>query len=108
MENNKLDKEILKLSFEDFQDLGKHVTTWHRINYCQAWYGAIALKNKLYYIIQSYNTIVAIYSTNTEILYSIGRFSVTTYQHIRKYKINYTPNKYNTKEYNLELCNWFK
>lgn len=108
MENKTLDKEILKLSYEDFQNLGKHVTIWNRINSCQAWFGAISLDGSLYYIVLSYNTIVAIYSPNTGVLYSVGRFSMTTYQHIRKYKNNYTPNKYNTKEINLELCNWFK
>ena len=74
---------------------------WIRINHCQAWFTRI---NDMIFI-KSYGTIVALFDGDT--LYSNGRYSNTTYQHIRKFKNDYTPQGYNTKETNLERCNWY-
>lgn len=94
---------MLQLTFNQFQDLKQNVTKWTRINHCQAWFGYEPTHN--IYLIKSYNTIVAYYDLDT--LYSLGRFSMTTYQHIRKYRDNYTKKLYYTKEKNLEMVNWF-
>lgn len=95
---------MLQLTFNQFQELQFNVTKWFRILNCQAWYGFDPV-NKIY-LVKSYDTIVA-YDDETT-LYSLGRFSMTTYQHIRKYRNNYTKNGYKTHEQNLELVNWFK
>ena len=76
----------------------------NRINKCQAWY--VTYSNIK--IVKSYQTIVAVYVEDVDTLFSIGRFSATTYQHIRKFRNNYLPNTYKTKEYNLELVNWYR
>ena len=74
---------------------------WIRINHCQAWFTRI---NDMVFI-KSYDTIVALFDGDT--LYSNGRYSNTTYKHIRKFRNDYTPQGYNTKETNLERCNWY-
>lgn len=76
----------------------------HRINHCQAWF----IEYGNFKIVKSYNTIVAVYCKDIDVLFSIGRFSNTTYQHIRKFRNNYLPNTYRTKEINLELVNWYR
>lgn len=91
------------------QELKHSVNDWKRINHCNAFYS-----NSLYYdeepfiLVKSYNTIVAIYFSKMNLLISLGRFSITTYQHIRKFRNNYTLLGYNAREINLELVNWFK
>lgn len=74
-----------------------------RLNCCQAWiytddYGRKWLK--------SYNTVVAVYSPIEDRLYVFGRYSSTTYQHVRKFR-NTLPNYYNTTEVNIEYENWY-
>lgn len=61
------------------------------------------------YVLKSYNTYVAIYSREQKHLVSLGRFSHTTYQHVRKFK-NWllTSGEVLESEDNLELVNWFK
>ena len=78
-------------------------TNKNRINKCQAWF----LDCGNYVLIKSYKTIVAVYDKTDRTLYSFGRYSITTYQHIRKYRNDYTPDMYKTKEVNCEFCNWF-
>lgn len=95
---------MLQLTFNQFQDLKQNVTNWIRINHCQAWFGYEPTYKV--YLIKSYDTIVAYEDKDT--LYSLGRFTMTTYQHIRKYRNDYSKNKVYTKEKNLELVNWFK
>lgn len=75
-----------------------------RVNHCQAWF----VETKDWIILKSYSTIVAIYCKKVDTLYSVGRFSSTTYQHIRKFRNNYCPSSYMTGEMNLELVNWYK
>lgn len=76
---------------------GMHVE-WKRLAKCQAWYwvwgGMIFLK--------SYDTIVAVYSGQYDTLFSYGRYSNTTYQHIRKFRNTCTPHMWETKEENLQ------
>lgn len=95
---------MLQLTFNQFQELKSNVLKWNQILHCQAWYGWDAI-NKVW-LIKSYDTIVA-YDDETT-LYSLGRFSMTTYQHIRKYRDNYTDKLWKIAEKNLELVNWFK
>lgn len=98
-------KDNLYLSM---QELKYRVDDWERINYCNAFYS-----NYLYHdydafmLVKSYNTIVAIYFPTICLLVSLGRFSRTTYQHIRKFRKN-TGQWRNITEINLELVNWFK
>lgn len=77
--------------------------TEKRVNKCQAWF--VDTGDML--ILKSYNTIVAVYDKQSKILFSCGRYTMTTYQHIRKFRNNYTPSMHYTTEANLELCNWF-
>ena len=79
----------------------------HRVNRCQAWFTEYAFLGRTVILLRSYNTIVAFYVKELDTLVSIGRYSMTTYQHIRKFRNNYLPNSYNTKEINLERVNWF-
>lgn len=95
---------MLQLTFNQFQELQFNVAKWSRILNCQAWYGYDPI-NKIY-LVKSYDTIVAYDDDKT--LYSLGRFSRTTYQHVRKYRDNYAKDGYKTNEVNLELVNWFK
>ena len=79
----------------------------HRINYCQAWYNNITLAGRKLLLVRSYDTIVAFYDEDTDCLVSLGRYTMTTYQHIRKFRNNYLPNTWKTEEINVELVNWF-
>lgn len=77
-----------------------------RINKCEAYY--FNRPDSPITLILSYDTIVGGYDKENKILYSFGRYTRTTYSHIRKFRNDYTDNGYNTEEHNLELCNWFK
>ena len=96
----------MKKEFDYWQKLYANTNAEEkRLHKCQAWYkelwdGTIMLK--------SYNTVVAVYDVWTDTLVSLGRFSNTTYQHVRKFRNDICPNGYNTKEQNLELVNWYK
>lgn len=85
----------------DYDSFGDPLPKWHRICHCQAWYANVG---DLVFI-KSYNTIVAVYDGKT--LFSNGRYSMTTYQHIRKFRNNYTREMYKTPEINLERVHWF-
>lgn len=78
---------------------------WHRINHCQAWFYETQFNGDRVVFIRSYNTVVGFLYQGT--LYSLGRYSMTTYQHIRKFRNNYTRDSYNTPEKNLALVDWF-
>ena len=79
--------------------------SWERINRCQAWFSETWFNGSRVTLVRSYNTIVAFMYDGT--LYSLGRYSMTTYQHIRKFRNNYTRDSYNTPEKNLALVDWF-
>ena len=81
---------------------------WKRVNRCQAWYtGEGSCK-----VLRSYETVVALYDEMENVLYSYGRYSMTTYQHIRKFRdLMATENgiiPWDVQEVNLELVNNFK
>lgn len=85
----------------------EHADLWRlpatRLFHCTAWYytddnGWIWLK--------SYNTIVAVYVPEDDTVYSFGRYSSTTYQHVRKFS-NMMPSYYRTNEVNIEYENWY-
>ena len=78
---------------------------WKRINHCQAWFCESWFKGDEVTFIRSYDTVVAFLYKG--VLYSLGRYSMTTYQHIRKFRNNYTRDTYNTPEKNLGLVDWF-
>lgn len=86
-----------------FQRYQMHEIKPKRLNKCQAW--MYETDNGLIWL-KSYNTIVAVYSKGEDILYVIGRYSATTYQHVRKFR-NQLPNYWNTPEINLEYENWY-
>ena len=88
----------------------------NRINCCQAYftnfqYVLIEHEEEEYefiikaIFIKSYNTYVAVYLPEFDYLISFGKYSMTTYQHIRKYHKNYCPSY--TLEYNTGYTNWF-
>lgn len=90
------------------RDMFIHRDLWRlpatRLAKCTAWYytddnGWIWLK--------SYNTIVAVYTPTMRTLYSFGRYSSTTYQHVRKFRNNVLPDMHNTCEVNIEYENWY-
>ena len=70
---------------------------WKRANHCQAWF----CKRDGYWWLKSYSTIVAVYDEDLDMLISFGRYSATTYQHVRKFRNNYLPHGWDTTEMNL-------
>ena len=70
---------------------------WKRVNHCQAWF----CKRDGYWWLKSYSTIVAVYDEDLDMLISFGRYSATTYQHVRKFRNNYLPHGWDTTEMNL-------
>ena len=97
---DRFEKHITGVKF-DYESFGDSLPKWTRINRCEAWFTRV---DSLIFV-KSYNTIVAVYDGKT--LYSNGRYSMTTYQHIRKFRNNYTADGYMTPEVNLERVNWF-
>lgn len=85
-------------------DIVRKLAKEKRVNRCQAWY--YKDRNGDMYL-RSYVTLVAVYKADEKVLYSLGRYSMTTYQHIRKFRNDYCPDGHKTKEENLELVNWF-
>ena len=96
-------QEMLKETYENMQYITIPKTNKNRVHKCQAWYEEIGN----FIVLQSYDTIVAVYSKSERILYSFGRYSMTTYQHIRKFRNDYLPDMHNTKEINCGFVNWF-
>lgn len=58
--------------------------TWRRLYSCKAW--TLQSVYSKWIILQSYNTIVAAYDKNVEILYVFGYYSATTSQHVSKFR----------------------
>ena len=96
-------REWLKEIYDNTDKMFIEETNKNRVHKCQAWFKDYGV----YVALKSYNTIVAIYDKSERILYSFGRYSRTTYQHIRKFRNDYLPDMHNTKEVNCEFCNWF-
>lgn len=81
---------------------------WKRVKKCKAWY----TEDGEVRVLRSYHTIVALYDYRDNLLTSYGRYSVTTYQHIRKFREVIAQDRgiapWDIKEVNLELVNYFK
>ena len=88
-------------------DHGK-TRNWKRVSRCQAWY----IGEGTWKALRSYDTVVALYDEMENVLYSYGRYSMTTYQHIRKFRNLMGMERgiapWNIQEINLELVNYFK
>ena len=86
----------------------EHADSWrlplNRVAKCQAWY---CTDDKGWKWLKSYTTVVAVYVPEDDTLYSFGRYSSTTYQHVRKFRNNYLPNMHMTNEVNIEYENWY-
>lgn len=113
--NNEIIESFYNISQDDdfMFNLKQSTYSWKRINKCSAYYLKADLtplcndKPVRYSVtfIRSYNTIVAIYFPEFKALISFGRYSMTTYQHIRKFREN---NVFGISyEYNMEYENWF-
>ena len=89
------------------EEKASEVKKWERLLQCEAWVGdaegCVMLK--------SYGTVVATYIVAEQILLSRGRYSMTTYQHVRKFRnemgkrFNVAP--WNIEEINAEIDDWF-
>ena len=103
-------KETAKNLMELVQTAYDHGKTrnWKRVNRCQAWY----IGEGTWKALRSYDTVVALYDEMENVLYSYGRYSMTTYQHIRKFRnlmgMERRIAPWNIQEVNLELVNYFK
>ena len=60
-------------------------STAKQLNHCSAWYFDIAKNGKGYTVLQSYYTVVALFSHHTGTLYVFNYYSRTTAQHISKF-----------------------
>ena len=85
--------------------------TWKRLLKCQAWYQELHTRDTIelnIIVLKSYGTIVAIYDLENNTLISRGRYSMTTYQHISKFRnMLITSGRKVTREHNLNLISWF-
>ena len=68
-----------RMSYKEFPDLIPH-----RLYYCKAW--TLQSAYSRWILLQSYNTIVAAYDKNTEILFVFDYYSATTSQHVAKFQ----------------------
>ena len=91
------------------------VQDYSRLRHCTAWVGTQVYGDKLYRVLKSYSTIVALYDVQTNTLVEYGHFSSTTYQHISKfrtdmyleYQVRSNIPAYHVNRINLEMCDWF-
>lgn len=89
--------------------IDKYGDDWKQLYHCTAW----TRSTDDFVFLKSYNTIVAVYDKMDGVTYVFGRYSMTTYQHIRKFR-NLMWEKFHTvdkpwmmPEKNLELVDWF-
>lgn len=113
MKNNIISHDIVTMYSDVFNEFDEELTRigasyeWKRLYSCRAWHARVAD----YEVLVSYNSIVAFYDYLTDRLIVRGRYSMTTYQHIRKfrnlmgYSLGIKP--WDIEEINLELVNWF-
>ena len=92
----------------------KGTTGWTRLNKCSAWY----IEDGDFVWLLSYTTIVACFNKYNDVLVSFGRYSNTTYMHVRKFRnevcypivirkyMTGKPHEY-LMERNMEYENWF-
>lgn len=93
-------------SFLELRDnaLVDRTIEWVQLSRCTAWYA----KYRDVYLLKSYNDIVAVFYPNYNNLFVFGRYSMTTYKHIRKFytrclEIIYPP----ITLYNLGIDDYF-
>ena len=97
------------------QNGGPTVKDYSRLRHCTARVGTLMYGDKLYRVLKSYSTIVALYDVQTNTLVEYGHFSSTTYQHISKfstdmyleYQVRSNIPAYHVNRINLEMCDWF-
>lgn len=105
-------KHIAKSLLQSGTGVDARYTRPVRVGKCQAYIQDAMVGDSKVVVVRSYKTIVAMYDWEENMLYSFGRFSATTYQHIRKardiiaYRRGIAP--WDITEENLELVNWFK
>ncbi len=107
MESRTFYEALATLVMDNVRGFDIPQTPKNRINYCKAWYAEQEVAGRKIIAVRSYNTLVAFYDIATDCLVSLGRFTMTTYQHIRKFRNNYLPNMWKTSEINVEFVNWF-
>ena len=56
-----------------------------RLKSCKAWFYQIEIEDRTYTVLQSYATLVALYSPRTGTVYAFDQYSSTTTQHIYKF-----------------------
>lgn len=67
-----------------------------------------------YVVLVSYDTVVALYDVQARVIVERGRYSMTTYQHVGKFRYDMweeympTDKPWEIERINLELVNWFK
>ena len=97
------------------QNGGRTVQGYSRLRHCSAWVGTQMYGDKLYRVLKSYSTIVALYDVQTNTIVEYGHFSSTTYHHIAKfssdmyleYQVRSNIPAYHVNRINLEMCDWF-
>ena len=93
--------ELRNMFYQDVLN-GRFFPKWKKLLSCKAEY----CDYRDFTFLRSYNTIVAVFNKYNNMLISYGRYSSTTYQHIRKFRDNVCGG-YNIKERNLEYENWY-
>ena len=84
-----------------------------RLYHCSAWF--TGGDNPHYVFLKSYNTVVAVFDRDEKTVVAFGRYSMTTYQHVRKFRNRMWELWCNArecaardiKEVNMEKENWF-
>ena len=97
------------------QNGGRTVQDYSRLRHCTAWVGTQMYGDKLYRVLKSYSTNVALYDVQTNTIVEYGHFTSTTYQHIAKfssdmyleYQVRSNIPAYHVNRINLEMCDWF-
>lgn len=80
-------------------DNEKYLMNWKKFRNCSA----MVSKTDKNIILMSYRTIVAIFDKESKTVFARGRYSATTYQHVRKFADECGTRKVE----NLELVNWY-
>lgn len=111
--NKKMKEVILKVANgvqKNYDDKRISEDSWRRLGRCQAWVTSVGA----WEVLRSYDTIVAMYLRSNHGLYVLGRYSMTTYQHVRKFRnwiweeYHPTEHPWDITEKNLESVNWFE
>ena len=96
------------------QNGGRTVQDYSRLRHCTALVGTLMYGDKLYRVLNSYGTIVALYDVQTNTIVEYGHFTLTTYWHIAEfgsdmcleYQVRSNTSAYHVNRINLEMCDW--